>query len=379
MLIAIVAVTVMTFSPFYASFLREHKSLRTYANPLYFTYSAIKLVSPSLTGKGKQALTVIAADANIPSTDHGRELLILVIGETARADHFSINGYARETTPQLSAENAVSFTNFQACGTSTAVSVPCMFSMAGRKGFDPKTAGTQENLLDVLQRAGVNVIWLDNNSDSKGVALRVPYKDFKSPDQNPVCDDECRDEGMLAGLQEYIDAHPTGDIFIVLHQMGNHGPAYFKRYPSRFEKFKPVCKSNDLSSCSNEEIINAYDNAILYTDHFLGKAIDLLKRNDDNFETALFYLSDHGESLGEAGIYLHGLPRSIAPDSQLHVPAVIWFGNSFDDVDLPALMKKRKAPLTHDNLVHTILSFMEIQTEVYRPELDILDGCRKPE
>jgi lipid A ethanolaminephosphotransferase len=184
---------------------------------------------------------------------------------------------------------------------------------------------------------------------------------------------------MLAVLQEYIDAHPTGDIFIVLHQMGNHGPAYFKRYPSSFEKFKPVCKSNDISNCSKQEIINAYDNAILYTDHFLGKSIDLLKRNDENFETALFYLSDHGESLGEAGIYLHGMPRSIAPDSQLHVPAVIWFGKSFNDIDLSALMKKRKAPLTHDNLVHTILSFMEIQTEIYRPELDILDGCRKPE
>lgn len=379
MMIAVVGVAVASFSPFYASFLREQKSLRTYANPLYFVYSSIKYTNAGLAVKGPQALSVIAEDAHIPSSDHGRELLILVIGETARADHFSINGYARETTPQLSAEKVVSFTNFHACGTSTAVSVPCMFSMGGRERFDSPTANNKENLLDVLQRAGVNVLWRDNNSDSKGVALRVPYEDFKSPEKNQNCDEECRDEGMLAGLQDFIDRHPTGDIAIVLHQMGNHGPAYFKRYPASFEKFKPVCKSNDLSSCSKEEIINAYDNAIAYTDYFLGKTIDLLKRNDSQFETAMFYLSDHGESLGEAGIYLHGLPRSIAPDSQLHVPAVMWFGKGFDDVDLPALMKKRQMPFTHDNLVHTILGFMEIQTKVYRPELDILEGSRLPE
>ena len=379
LVIVIVAVVVMTFSSFYASFLREHKSLRGYANPAYFIYSAIKYANQTFTTKNSQALTVIGADAHIPSTDLGRELIILVVGETARADRFSINGYERDTTPQLRAAKVVSFTNYWACGTSTAISVPCMFSMSGMEKFDLKTAGSQENLLDVLVHAKVNVLWMDNNSDSKGVAIRVPYQSFRSPEHNPLCDSECRDEGMLLKLQDYIDSHPKGDIFIVIHQMGNHGPAYFKRYPPNFEKFRPACQSNDLSSCSNEEIGNAYDNAILYTDYFLGKTIELLKRNDAGFETALFYLSDHGESLGEKGIYLHGLPKAIAPDSQLHVPAVIWLGSGFDDVDIPALMKKRNARFTHDNMAHTVLGFMEIKAKLYRPELDILDGCRKPE
>ncbi len=378
-LVLLMVGTVLAFGGFYASFAREHKSLRQFANPAYFIYSAVKYANGALAVKGGQPVTPIGSDARIPASDIHRELIILVVGETARTDHFSLNGYARDTNPQLRRAGAVTFSNFWACGTSTAVSVPCMFSSMGMEKFDAKTAVSQENLLDVLQHAGVSVLWLDNNSDSKGVALRVPYQDYKLPDVNPVCDAECRDEGMLASLQKHIDAHPKGDIFIVLHQMGNHGPAYYKRYPPAFEKFKPACQSNDLDQCSREEISNAYDNAILYTDHFLGMVIERLKKNDNKFETALFYLSDHGESLGENGVYLHGLPRAIAPDTQLHVPAIMWFGSNFDDVDLSALLQKRDARLTHDNLFHTVLGFMKIGTSVYRPEMDILDGCRKPE
>lgn len=370
--------TVLAFGGFYASFLREHKSLRSFANPGYFIYSAVKYSTGTLAVKGRQALIAIGTDANIPASDVERELFILVIGETARADRFSLNGYARDTNPQLRRAKAISFSNFRACGTSTAVSVPCMFSLIGMDKFDTKKGAAQENLLDVLTHAGVNVLWLDNNSDSKDVALRVPYQSYKSPEVNPVCDPECRDVGMLSALQKHIDAQPKGDIFIVLHQMGNHGPAYFKRYPPEFEKFKPACQSADLSQCSREEIGNAYDNAILYTDFFLGKVIDLLKKNDKKFETALFYVSDHGESLGENGVYLHGLPPAIAPDAQLHVPAIMWLGSGFDDVDFAALRRKGDTRFTHDNLAHTVLGTMEIESSVYRPEMDMLDGCRKP-
>jgi lipid A ethanolaminephosphotransferase len=371
--------TVLAFGGFYASFLREHKSLRSYANPGYFIYSAIKYSTGSLAVKSRQVLTSIGADAQIPASDVERELFILVIGETARADRFSLNGYSRDTNPQLRQANAISFSNFRACGTSTAVSVPCMFSLLGMDKFDTKKGAAQENLLDVLTHAGVNVLWLDNNSDSKDVALRVPYQSYKSPEVNPLCDPECRDVGMLSALQKHIDAQPRGDIFIVLHQMGNHGPAYFKRYPPEFEKFKPACQSADLSLCSREEIGNAYDNAILYTDFFLGKVIELLKMNDNKFETALLYVSDHGESLGENGVYLHGLPPAIAPDAQLHVPAILWLGSGFKDVDFSALRRKSGTRFTHDNIAHTVLGAMEIGTSVYRPELDMLDGCRKPE
>lgn len=375
----VLVTVVLAFGSFYASFLREHKSLRSYVNPSYYLYSAIRLA------KGRQvsgpALPVAkkGEDARIPSADTDRELVILVVGETARADRFSLNGYPRRTNPRLGQEQVISFTDFWACGTSTAVSVPCMFSLLGADGYSEKGARQQENVLDVLQRTGAYVLWLDNNSDSKGVAERIPYENYRSPDKNAVCDAECRDEGMLARVQEVVDTHPSGDIVIVLHQMGNHGPAYYKRYPARFETFVPACMSNDLSQCSEQEINNAYDNAILYTDHFLGEVIATLKRNDDRFETAMFYLSDHGESLGEKGVYLHGLPRALAPDSQLHVPAIMWFGRNFDDLNRPELEKKRNQRFTHDNLFHTLLGFMEVQTTIYRPDLDILQGAHVPD
>lgn len=377
--LACIAAMAIVFGGFYASFLRAHKELRSYANPAYFLIASLKIFSGPAQAVAASRPAIIAPDARIPEHGKHRELIFLVIGETARADRLSINGYRKDTTPRLREAQAISLNNLWACGTSTAASVPCMFSSKGMDRFDPKKAAEEENLLDVLQRVGVNVLWLDNNSDSKGIALRVPYRDYKSPGINTVCDTECRDEGMLVPLQDYIDSHPAGDIVIVLHQMGNHGPAYYKRYPPAFEKFQPACKSKDLSLCSREEIDNAYDNAILYTDHFLGKAIDLLKRNDDKFETALFYLSDHGESLGEGGVYLHGLPRAIAPDSQLHVPAILWFGRGFDGLDREALTRKRGQRFTHDHLFHTVLGFLEIRTSAYKPELDILDGCRKEE
>jgi lipid A ethanolaminephosphotransferase len=374
----VMVATVLVFGGFYASFVREHKSLRSYANPTYYVYAVAKLVNGVFAAPADKTVAAIGTDARTPLADPHRELIVLVVGETARADRFALNGYARDTNPLLSKADVISFTDFHACGTSTAVSVPCMFALEGSTGNAGKTKN-QENLLDVLQRAGANVLWMDNNSDSKGVALRVPYQSYKSAETNPLCDTECRDEGMLPPLQTFIDAHPKGDIFVVLHQMGNHGPAYFKRYPPAFEKFKPACQSNDLSQCSKEEIDNAYDNAILYTDHFLAQVIELLKKNNARFETAMFYVSDHGESLGEGGVYLHGLPRAIAPVAQLHVPAIMWIGHSFDEIDVPALQKKRGAPFTHDNLFHTALGFLEVETSIYRPEMDILYGARRPE
>lgn len=375
--LATMAGVVLAFGSFYASFFREHKALRAYANPTYYSYAAIQYLRQRLTPEVDTALAPVGRDAKIPATDPHRELIIMVLGETARADRFSLNGYARDTNPQLREAGAISLTNVWACGTSTAVSVPCMFALDGESRSAARGTG-RENLLDVLQHAGVNVLWRDNNSDSKGVALRVPYEDYRSPKLNPVCDLECRDEGMLGDLQRYIDAHPSGDIFIVLHQMGNHGPAYYRRYPAAFERFKPACRDDDLSRCSRDEIDNAYDNAILYTDHFLAQTIALLERNDAHFETALFYVSDHGESLGEGGLYLHGMPKLIAPDTQVRVPVVLWFGKNFDDVDLPALQKKRDVRFTHANIFHTVLGFLEIETSVYQAGLDILQDARPP-
>lgn len=364
---------IFLLSDFYASFFREHKQLRYYANPTYYIYSAVKY-----SGNFFEAVTLplktIALDAKIPLSDIDRELIILVVGETARADHFSLNGYDRLTNPYLEKEDIISFNNFWACGTSTAVSVPCMFSIYDRDNFSKAEANSTENVLDVLQRSGVNVLWLDNNSDSKGVAVRVPYESYRTAEKNSVCDKECRDEGMLTHLQSYIDSHPQGDIFIVMHQMGNHGPAYYKRYPKEFERFTPTCETNQLENCSPDEINNTYDNAILYTDYFLSKVIDLLKKNDNDFESAMIYMSDHGESLGEHNLYLHGLPYMIAPDTQKRVPVIMWFGSALSsEIDLDKLKKNIGNQYSHDNLFHTLLGMMEVTTSVYDQTMDLVD------
>jgi lipid A ethanolaminephosphotransferase len=368
-LVIIVAI-IPAFGKFYGSFFREHKTVRFYANPSYYLYSAVEYLS-DIFHRPNGAVAAIGTDARIPPTDQDRELIIVVVGEAARADRFSLNGYARETNPLLKQEDVISFTNVHSCGTSTAVSVPCMFSVFGHGRFTSNNAISSENLLDVLTHAGVHVLWRDNNSDSKGVAVRVPYQNFKQDNTNTICDVECRDEGMLVGLQDYVNSEPGGDIVIVLHQMGNHGPAYYKRYPKAFEKFTPVCASVELEQCSLEEISNAYDNAILYTDYFLSKVIAFLKHNDDHFETAMVYVSDHGESLGENGLYLHGLPYALAPEAQTHVPAILWFGRNYH-VDRAELRQHVSHPYTHDNIFHTVLGLMEIQSSVYKRDLDLV-------
>ncbi|MBI5862728.1 MAG: phosphoethanolamine--lipid A transferase [Rhodocyclales bacterium] len=362
--VVVMVLCVFMFSGHYASFIREHKQVRFYMNPLYPVYSLARFLAETGTAP-LASLVRVAPDAKIRMADTHHELVIMVVGETARRDRFSLNGYARNTNPELAKEDRlVSYTNITSCGTSTADSVPCMFSLGGRENFDIKTAKNTENVLDILSRIGVSILWRDNNSDSKGVASRLSaklqYEDFKNPQKNPLCDSECRDVGMLHGLQEFIDTQ-KGDILIVLHQMGNHGPAYFKRYPPEFERFKPACRSAELATCTPEEINNAYDNAVLYTDYFLSRAIQLLKANTPRFETTLLYMSDHGESLGENGLYLHGMPYRLAPKEQIEIPAVLWAGES-SDVDLASARALKERKNSHDAISHSLLALFETET-----------------
>lgn len=363
LVILILVGIVWPFSAGYTSFIREHRVTRFYANPIYPFYSVIKYGLSLIPTAPKGPLKHIAQDAKLIDPSPKHELIIMVLGETARADRFSLNGYGRETNPMLAKENVVSLKNVTSCGTSTAVSVPCMFSSLGRKGYDKETALEQENALDVLAENGVQVLWRDNNSDSKGVATRMEYQDFKSPTKNPVCDSmECRDIGMLSGLDAYIAQRKDKDIMIVLHQMGNHGPEYYRRYPKNFEKFKPMCMTGELKDCTQEEVDNSYDNAILYTDYFLAKVIQFLKKYDDERETAMLYVSDHGESLGEHGIYLHAAPYAIAPKEQTHVPAIVWMGNHFD-YQLSQLKPYENYPLSHDDVFCSLLVAFELASK----------------
>ena len=370
---ALIFILLFSFSRFYTSFFREHKELRYYVNPIYYIYSFWKYADKEIFVKNKKLISI---DLDAVVTPHeNKKIVIFVVGEAARADHFSLNGYKRITNPFLKKEGAVSFSNVSSCGTSTAYSVPCMFSSFSRVEFDSSKGEEYENILDLLQHTGaVDVLWRDNNSDSKGVAVRIPHQDYKSSALNTMCSDgECRDEGMLVGLDQYITQHASKDILIVLHQMGNHGPAYYKRYPKNFDKFTPACLTNELEECSPAEIINAYDNALLYTDYFLEKIIDFLKRYDASHDVALLYFSDHGESLGENGVYLHGIPYIIAPEAQTHIGAVMWFGSHLrSKLNMNELAKHKNTTYSHDNIFHTLLGLFQVETTLYKKELDML-------
>jgi lipid A ethanolaminephosphotransferase len=346
----------------YFNFAREHKTTRFYANPSYFTYSIIKYTLGLFAQKTNTVLQKTATDAVELDTEKHHELMIMVVGETARFDRFSLNGYHKETNPALKQENVLSFTNVSSCGTSTGISVPCMFSVLGRKDYDKEKSLNMENALDVLVDNGVAVMWRDNNSDSKGVATRVKYEDFSSPTLNPSCEGECRDIGMLSGLDTYIKSKKDQDILIVLHQMGNHGPEYYRRYTKEFERFTPTCKSGELDSCTQAEVDNAYDNAVVYTDYFLSQTIAFLKKYDNQYETAMFYVSDHGESLGEKGIYLHAAPYAIAPKEQTHVPAILWLGKHFD-YNLDQVKPYKDEAFSHDDLFCMLMITYEIDTK----------------
>ena len=310
-----------------------------------------------------------------------KNLTILIVGETSRAENFSLNGYPRETNPRLAKDNVVYFPNTASCGTATAVSVPCMFSDMPREHYKEELAQHQEGVLDIIQRAGINVLWNDNDGGCKGACDRVPHQNVTALNLPGQCiNGECYDEVLFHGLEEYIN-NLQGDGVIVLHTIGSHGPTYYNRYPPQFRKFTPTCDTNEIQTCTKEQLVNTYDNTLVYVDYIVDKAINLLKEHQDKFTTSLVYLSDHGESLGENGIYLHGLPYAIAPDSQKQVPMLLWLSEDYQkryQVDQNCLQKQAQTQhYSQDNLFSTLLGLTGVETKYYQAADDILQTCRR--
>jgi lipid A ethanolaminephosphotransferase len=360
-----------SFQPLAAA-MRNHKALRYMVNPLNSLYG-LGLLAAAPLRIDRSRLQPIGLDAQAAPGGVRPPLLLLVVGETARAANFGLNGYARDTTPELSRERVVSFRNAWSCGTSTATSLPCMFSHLGRESFGARRH-EYENLLDILQRAGLAVLWLDNQSGCKGLCDRVPHA--------TVCTDgACFDEALLDGLDARIAALPAErrarGVVLILHQMGSHGPAYWLRSPPALKRFLPECESNELQRCPREQVVNAYDNSILYTDHLLGRAIGWLRGQRD-YDNALVYVSDHGESLGEANVYLHGLPYALAPDEQKRVPWITWLSPGFEQragLSLECLRGRAEQPVSHDHYFHSVLGLLGVSATEYRRALDAYAPC----
>ena len=364
----------------FASFFRNNKQVNHQIAPTNVVGALFKTAYNAYDAS--RPLQRIGLDAQHQAHVGGRKrVLILVVGETTRAENWGLNGYARQTTPQLAAmgSDIVNFPQVASCGTSTAVSVPCLFSNMPRAHYDANRARHQEGLMDVLQRAGISTLWRENDGGCKGACDRIRHVEVRdwAPKQECV-GDGCQDLNLLTHLQQEIRALPTDGV-IVLHTMGSHGPAYYQRYPSAFRRFMPTCDTNQIQSCDNQQLRNTYDNTVLYVDHMLAQTIRLLQ-SETNVDAALWYFSDHGESLGENGMYLHAAPYAIAPSQQTHIPMIFWANAGFyHDAGLDASCLQRRAQQTqfsHDDVFHSTLGLMDVRTHEYQPELDVFRPCR---
>ncbi|OCG07774.1 hypothetical protein A9G13_06060 [Gilliamella sp. wkB178] len=380
----LVGLIALVFYESYASFMRNNNKIIKYLLPSNYI-SAIYSQYQFEKYKNQPFLT-IGNDAYRPKTNlhnaSNKTVVVLIVGETARSQNFALNGYSKDTTPYLTKRNdIISFQNTSSCGTYTAYSIPCMFSNMTRKNYDESLALRQENVLDILNKVKIDVDWLDNNTGCKGVCERVQNdnitKKYLASNSQLCQDGTCYDEVLINELADKLN-HIDKDSLIILHPLGSHGPNYYQRYPAKFKKFTPTCDTNQINNCDLESLVNTYDNTIVYTDFIVNQAIELLQKQQ--FNSMVIYLSDHGESLGENGLYLHSFPYSIAPEQQTRVPFIIWISNSYiklSNINIQCVKKHSKQDfISHDNLFHTLLSIFDVQTKEYNSSLDILNDCK---
>ncbi|WP_432463730.1 phosphoethanolamine transferase [Agarivorans sp. QJM3NY_33] len=367
----------------YSSVGRNNSYLNKMIIPTQFVYSAYGQVKDSYFTKPMVYKTLATdakqiANAAANTSANKPNLVIFLLGETARAQNYQYHGYARDTNAYTQAYHPFFFSNMSSCGTATAVSVPCLFSNMNKANFNRKQADHQDNLLDILQRAGINLLWKENDGGDKAVAKNIPLINIDTSRQDQQCNGHsCYDMVLLENLDQQISAM-SGNRMIVMHLMGSHGPTYFQRYPSSMATYQPDCPRADIENCSIEQIQNSYDNSIRYTDFVTAQVIKHLQ-SLQQYNTALIYVSDHGESLGENGLFLHGMPYSLAPETQTKVPLLFWMSPGFakqKHIDSSCLNASRDKPYSHDNLFHSLLGLMDVSTQEYHASEDIFSPCR---
>lgn len=363
----------------YAVIGRNNKSIIKTVVPLY-PFKKMAQVFYSRNLESAPEYKQLALDAKRARAPVGRKkkLVVMLLGETQRGMNYSLNGYARKTNEYTEKQGVVSFQNVSSFGTSTAISVPYIFSLMSHQ-YDGDDEPYRDNVLDAIQRAGVKVLWRENDSGCKKACKNVvDYVDLREKykaDKTLCPHGDCYDRVFNVELEKMLPALAPEDTLLVFHLEGAHGPSYWERYPAEFRRFTPDCPTSDIQNCGRQELLNTYDNTILYSDHVMAGIIDTLKKASDTWDTELVFLSDHGESLGENGLYLHSFPRRIAPAEQTHVPFIYWSPTSGSD----ACLARQAAVSVHDriNLSDTLLGLTGVQTANYDPAKDILLTCRK--
>lgn len=362
----------------YASFFRNHSKISHQITPSNLVGSSVKTLYNIYDAN--RPFETISEDAKreaVPAQK--KRLLVLVVGETTRAQNWGLNAGAPDTTPELKqTAGVINYPDVSSCGTATAVSVPCMFSKMNREDYNGNHAKHQENVMDVLQRTGVYTSWRENDGGCKGVCDRIKHVNIADIAEKSLCrNSECFDMALLSGLEEEIRTMP-GDGIIVLHTIGSHGPAYYQRYPDEFKVFQPTCDTNQLQTCSQQALHNTYNNTIRYIDHMLTATIELLSSQTDA-DAAMWYVSDHGESLGEKGMYLHAAPYTVAPKEQTHVPMIFWANEGWygsNGISATCMKEAVGKTYSHDNVFDSLLGLFQVKTADYRKEQDIFAACR---
>jgi lipid A ethanolaminephosphotransferase len=301
----------------------------------------------------KNEKEILLPNATIKNTE--KSVFVLVIGESARSENFSLYGYKKDTNPLLSKIENVHHYNAQSCATYTTAGLKCILE-------HKDTGDLYEILPNYLFRNDVEVIWRSTNWGEPPV--HVKNFDNKEALRENCKGESCEfDEILLKGLTEQVLASKKDKILVVLHTSTSHGPTYFKKYPAQFEKFSPVCKSVELANCTQEELINAYDNTIVYTDYILATLIDDLKHLE-GYNSSMIFISDHGESLGENNLYMHGIPASIAPKEQLDIPFIVWLSDDSRKL-------KDSQEYSQHNIFHSVLDFLAVDSPIYDSNMSI--------
>ncbi|WGK82616.1 phosphoethanolamine--lipid A transferase [Vibrio aestuarianus] len=382
--LVVIGTVAMMYYQDYASVGRNNSYLRQLIIPtqlvysigkyVHRTYLATPIIYREIGLDAKQTPQALSAATDKPT------LVVFVLGETARSQNYQLNGYSRPTNSYTKALNVISFQDVSSCGTATAVSVPCMFSSFTRDNYSRQAADNQDNFLDILKRAQVGLFWIENDGGDKNVAKNIDKIEIDRSRVDELCNGQtCYDMAMLENFEKNIDKM-QGNRMLLMHLIGSHGPTYFQRYPQDKKVFQPDCPRADIENCTVDQIINTYDNTILYTDYVIAQTIEKLNTLEDKYNTALIYISDHGESLGENGLFLHGMPYGLAPAYQTQVPMMFWTSPGFErEKSLNTTCLRNNAQqktYSQDNLFHSMLGIMDITTEVYNPHMDLFANCR---
>jgi lipid A ethanolaminephosphotransferase len=300
---------------------------------------------------------IILPDATIVTDS--KDICVLIIGESARSQNFSLYGYHKETNHLMKADGVVAIPA-RTAHTNTLGAVRALLQHI------PSEKELYEILPNYLSRNGVEVVWRTNNWGNPPIHVDKQYTKDALKERYPEADG--RYDGILFhGLKEEILGCTKDKIFIGIHTYTSHGPEYYSNTPHAFKKFWPECQTVEMSRADYSELVNAYDNTILYTDYLVHSVIETLRRDFPDRRSCVIFISDHGESLGEGGQYMHGAPIKWAPSEQLDIPFLVWVSDNAET------KVKRIGEAGHHHVYHSVLKFLGLETPFYDESKNVFE------